>query len=278
MLDSQPDSPERYYEDEYRDRHGPVLGVHSDYGEMFDAYVRYQAGRVNLLKPWLRPNMRLLEVGCSTGHFLYNVKDLVTEVVGVDYDSAAAAFAAGACGCTTFGGDIRDSGVPLHSFDVVCAIQVMEHVKDPIAFLSTLGQYLKPGGIVYVEVPNLDEALLSVYEESSYRSFYFHDAHLFYLTRRSLLTVMQRAGFSGEVHYLQDYNLFNHLHWLTRHAPQASCHPGMATPRLPLASNQDAALAREVNAWLTTVDAQYKAILAKHGATDNLSFIGTVGA
>jgi 2-polyprenyl-3-methyl-5-hydroxy-6-metoxy-1,4-benzoquinol methylase len=275
ILELQPEQRREYYEGEYRDRHGPRIGQRSGYQEIFDSYVRYQGERVKLLRPWLAPGQRLLDVGCSTGHFLYNVKDLVDEVAGIDYDPAAAAFAAEACGCETFSGDLEASGLEPESFDVVTSIQVMEHVEDPVEFAATLGRYLKPGGTVYVEVPNLDDALRAAYREPAYSSFYFHEAHSWYFTASSLRAVMERAGFvDGEIHHLQDYNFLNHLHWLTHHGPQESCHPGLAPPSLPVTGDASGPLVDEVNAWLAAIEEGYRALLAKHGATDNVAFIG----
>ncbi len=33
-----------------------------------------------------------------------------------------------------------------HSFDVVCCMEMLEHVADPAAFLGVLGRLVKPGG------------------------------------------------------------------------------------------------------------------------------------
>lgn len=276
MLRDAPSNLEKYYNEEYHKSHGPRLGQLSSYAEMFDSYVNYQAQRVELLKPWLKPSTRLLDVGCQTGHFLYNIKDFVGEVVGVDYDSGAAAFAAKICNCTTFGGDLNKSGFAPASFDVVCSLQTMEHVDDPIAFAVMLGKYLKPGGIIYIEVPSLSDPLLSVYDVSAFRSFYFHEAHLFYFNARSLMTVMSKAGFTGRIHFTQDYNFLNHIHWSFKGKPQSSCHDGLGRPKLPVAGASACSqeLLEDLQAWIEASDQQYKAILEKHGATANISFIG----
>lgn len=274
MLEVEPEDLRVYYDKDYRELHGPKLGTRADYQEIFEAYVDYQGSRVELLRHWLTPETRLLEVGCSTGHFLYNVKDMVGEVVGVDYDHEAAAYAAEVCGCETFGCDLAEAELPHRSFDVVCAMQVMEHVGDPIAFARLLHEYVKPSGTVYVEVPNLRDALLAVYSEEAYRLFYFHEAHLFYFTASSLAAVMQQAGFRGEIRYFQDYNFLNHLHWLLRKQPQDSNRPGMGPPRLPVSGELGKAVRAYLEPWLEKVDHEYRELLAHHGATDNVAFIG----
>lgn len=275
ILDAESGDLKQYYERDYRELHGPRIGVRSDYEEIFEAYVDYQGQRIEMLRPWLEPEARLLEVGCSTGHFLYGVKDLVGEVVGVDYDSGAAAYAAKKCGCRTYGGDLAESGQPERSFDVVCAMQVMEHVDDPVGLAELLRRYLKPEGIVYVEVPNLRDPLLSVYGVEAYRSFYFHDAHMLYMTERSLRTIMERAGFEGGVRFMQDYNLLNHVHWVVAQRPQESNRPGMGPPVLPLRGELAAEVRDELGELLARSDREYRELLARHGATDNMAFIGS---
>jgi 2-polyprenyl-6-hydroxyphenyl methylase/3-demethylubiquinone-9 3-methyltransferase len=41
-----------------------------------------------------------------------------------------------------------------HSFDVVCCMEMLEHVADPAAFLATLGRLVKPGGALFVSTLN----------------------------------------------------------------------------------------------------------------------------
>lgn len=275
MLGQPPsDNLKAYYDDIYRRRHGPVLNQPSSYREIFDAYVPHQAPRIELLRPWLTPTARVLEVGCSTGQFLYHVKPLVREVVGVDYDSGAARFAAEICQCTTFGCGLEEANLAPASFDVVCAIHTLEHARDPVEFARMLGRHLKPGGVVYVEVPNLRDPLLSVYPCAAFRSFYFQEAHLFYFSPASLTAAMIRAGFEGAIRCRQDYHFVNHLHWLLLGKPQTSSHEAVGSPKLSLAEQADPALRRELARWLEAADRQYKALLVKHGYADNLIFLG----
>jgi SAM-dependent methyltransferase len=272
MLQDRPEDLRKYYDEEYRRSHGPRPNQTSSYQEIFESYVHYQTQRVDLLRPWLNPGVRLLEVGCSTGHFLYNIKGLVGEVVGVDYDSGAAKFAGNICKCTTFGCGLDETGLEHASFDVVCAIHTMEHTEDPIGFVAMLSRYLKPEGIIFIEVPSLNDPLLSIYDNSFYRDFCFQESELFYLSPRSLMTVMNRGGMDGKVYFTQCYNFLNHLHWILVGKPQPSNHEGLGSPKLPISIDEK--LRGELETWLEEVDKQYKAILVKHGLTENITFIG----
>ena len=150
----------------------------------------------------------------------------------------------------------------------------MEHVPDPIAFVSELTTYLKRGGLLFVEVPNLDDPLLSVYDVELYHTFFFHKAHLFYFTGPSLTAVMERAGVRGEVTYTQHYNVMNHLHWASVQRPQPNPHAGLGIAALPLRGGLDDSARAELDAWAAEADVAYKRVLARNGLTDNLSFLG----
>jgi SAM-dependent methyltransferase len=41
-------------------------------------------------------------------------------------------------------------------FDVVTAIEVIEHIESPIGFLRNVGRLLAPGGIAVITTPNVD--------------------------------------------------------------------------------------------------------------------------
>lgn len=263
-----------FYDDEYRKLHGPKLGVQTSYQGFFDTYVGYQQERLDLLKPHLKPSDRLLEVGCATGYLLYHLKQRVGEVIGVDFDSEAAAFASKVCDCVTFGTGLEQSGLAEKSFDVICAFQTLEHVPDPVLFLKMLGRYLKEDGKLVIEVPNLHDPLISLYDNEKYKPFYYHKAHLFYFSGNALTHTLQQAGFTGQVHYAQDYNFLNHLHWTLLNQPQVSCDDGLGKPRLPFAKQLSEKARHDMESWLDETGRHYKKVLSENQLTDNITFIG----
>jgi SAM-dependent methyltransferase len=51
-------------------------------------------------------------------------------------------------------GEFETSGVPAQAYDAAYAYNVVEHVREPVAFLSALARALKPNGVFWAVTPN----------------------------------------------------------------------------------------------------------------------------
>ncbi|MFZ3473866.1 class I SAM-dependent methyltransferase [Streptomyces sp. 4.24] len=107
----------------------------------------------------LRPGMAVLDVGCGPGTITADLAELVGpggRVTAVDAApdvvEQAAAYAKER-GLATIGfatADVHALDFPDHSFDVVHAHQVLQHVGDPVQALREMRRVCRPGGIVAV--------------------------------------------------------------------------------------------------------------------------------
>jgi 2-polyprenyl-3-methyl-5-hydroxy-6-metoxy-1,4-benzoquinol methylase len=123
------------------------------------------------------PQGRLLDVGCATGVFLEHARHAY-EVEGVELNAATADMAR-ARGLRVTTGRLAD--LPGEAcFDVVTLLQVIEHIVDPAALLREVARLLAPGGVVYLNTPNVDSA--------SFRLFRDRHAHVSSFVHVSLLT------------------------------------------------------------------------------------------
>lgn len=265
---------ELYGSKEYRKKAGPVIGKPATSQQIFDTYYPVMSGRLAKVKKYLGKNKRVLDIGCSAGHFLATVKPFVKEAVGIELSRDNAAFVRKKLGLKVYTTPIEETDLPKGHFDVIFCLQTFEHIPDPAHFLESLRPYLKKGGVVYVEVPNRDEGTLSLYHNKAYDDFYYHDAHLFYYNPKTLARMFKKAGYVGEVLPFQWYNFVNQMHWLLANGPQRSGFDGLKDPELVTDSNVPKKVRDEFNAFIRRADRDYKNLLEKHLRSDQIVFVG----
>lgn len=261
-----------YQTEEYRKKHSPTLGKAMTAREIFEMNVPLQAYRISKIRHLLGKSKKVLDVGCSTGHFLYAIRSHVKTVTGIELNKTHAAFARKK-GITVYDTPIQETRIAKEYFDIIFLHHVLEHIEKPKEFLASLRPYLSKGGRFVVEVPNVDDPLLSVYTVPSYRQFYFHDAHLFYYSHKTLLRMLQASGFHGKVEGFQLYNFLNHMHWLSTGKPQPNATIALGTPQLPFQVSGNKTK-KDINNWVKKIDLEYRALLEKRLISDCLLFIG----
>ena len=124
------------------------------------------------IPPWLRhqqaaryswvtafaSNKRVLEVGCGGGSGCHEILAAgATEVTGVDVDVEAVELARQNFNSPQLKFDVvQDAVLPVHdaTFDVVVALETVEHVKDDRSFVEELARALRPGGELLLSTPN----------------------------------------------------------------------------------------------------------------------------
>lgn len=144
------------------------------------------------------PPYRILDVGCSGGRLAENLRAAGHLVVGVDQAEVPGVrqrvdrFIVA---------DLKD-GIPKAAgdgYDVVIAGDVIEHLPSPIDLLRDAARVLRPGGQVYLSVPNFSHwypRLRVVAGGFGYdRRGILDETHLRFFTRRSLRRLVRAAGF-----------------------------------------------------------------------------------
>ncbi len=145
----------------------------------------------------------VLELGCATGYMSAFLKERKgCRVVGVDIEADALEKAAPHCVRTVCADVDRPewrAELDGERFDVILCADIIEHLKDPEAFLHSLRDLLKEDGKLLASVPN--GAHVSVRLELLQGQLVYEDTglldrtHLHLFTHQSLLAMVSRAGY-----------------------------------------------------------------------------------
>jgi len=96
---------------------------------------------------------RLLEIGCGTGHNLPMLGEF-GQVDALEIDPIARGMAEKRLGRTVLSSPLPAiEGVPDDTYDMVAALDVIEHIPDDAAALEGIARVLKPGGKLLMTVP-----------------------------------------------------------------------------------------------------------------------------
>lgn len=99
------------------------------------------------------PRAEILEIGCGTGGNL-GMLSTFGRVQAMEYDNTARAIAAGLGICSVVAGGLPEP-VPFDdgTFDLICLLDVLEHIKDDRAALARSARLLNASGRLLVTVP-----------------------------------------------------------------------------------------------------------------------------
>jgi SAM-dependent methyltransferase len=135
----------------------------------------------------------LLEVGCGYGYLLDEARSFFRHRVGTEFSPEAAAHAR-ETGADVFLGGVDE--LPRDAkFDCALAIQVIEHIYDPITFMTGLVSHVRPGGSVLLATPDIGGALRKAMGKS-WPSFKVPE-HVVYFDFDTLKRLMVGAGLAS---------------------------------------------------------------------------------
>ena len=211
-------SKQREYYEGYWKRGGMVYGPQLEDKKDF---IRRHVGK----------GKKVLDIGCGEG-YVSSVLVRDNEVFGLDIAESAI-------------GEAREKGIkaslsnlenipyPEKSFDVVLALDILEHLFDPVSVLRDANRVLKDDGFLLVSVPNaaniysrlnfiLTGEFTDAAEISEIRSpeFLFSE-HIRFFSAKKIRKTLQPTGFEIKFfhYYLQPYFVnspYTRFNWLLR--------------------------------------------------------------
>jgi SAM-dependent methyltransferase len=149
---------------------------------------REALARARQLDGLLSPGARTLDFGAGSGEFVALMLDRDHDAHGFEPGETYAKHARERLGERIRHTNWQDASYG-PEFDLVTCFHVLEHLSTPIAALERMAQWLKPGGRIYLEVPEMESTL----ERKGFGSLHF--AHVLGFNHHNLSLAAARVGF-----------------------------------------------------------------------------------
>ncbi|MBL7864396.1 MAG: class I SAM-dependent methyltransferase [Cyclobacteriaceae bacterium] len=137
---------------------------------------------------------RLLDIGCGSGWFMYEMREKGWEVMGVE-PSHAGAETGRKANLDIHEGDLLSTSYSSDYFDYIRLNHAFEHIPDPAEVLTEIRRILKPGGKVFIGVPNV-----ASFNAKVFRQYWYYlgaPVHTFNYSHRTLPMLAKKLGFKN---------------------------------------------------------------------------------
>ena len=203
-----------YQSEEYRNFYNNSSNI-SDYIKVHDDE---QPPRLAKLGSSFFRDKIVLDFGCGGGAFLDLTSGIAAKTIGIEpfegYHQSLKNR-----NHQIFSNSKQAKKEYANKIDAIVSFGVLEHVENPQDYLKDAFELLKKGGKMYIETDNLDDILMKL-EISSFHSFFYRTAHLWYFDSNTLEALVKKTGFSDiKMSFRHNFDLSNTFLWLRDNKP-----------------------------------------------------------
>lgn len=143
--------------------------------------------------PKLPPKAMVLDVGCGSGEWLYQMKRQGFQVYGCDVSMDAVELGNNIADLNIFCGQLIDNTYDDNIFDFIRLNHSFEHMNNPNETLNEIHRILKKEGLLFIGVPNTSGLWNRMFKEYWY--YLGAPIHVYNYSARNLCYLLKKHGF-----------------------------------------------------------------------------------
>ena len=216
-----PQEEKREYDNDSTVRFGGT-SIGTDFDAMRVKFSEWTKQHVDIYFDMLQNYENVLEIGSGYGFFmemLNNNPERKFNIEGIEIGQFRLDNFVG--GAPVHNINVLTDDIPqalYQKYDCVICMHVLEHISQPVLFLEKVKGFLKPGGNVIFEVPNINCFLGEISAE--YKSFMYIYDHCSYYSQDTLRLVFEKAGYNVKnICTYELYSIENHCRWVREGVP-----------------------------------------------------------
>lgn len=140
-------------------------------------------------------NGKLLEIGSGYGQFIWIAQNAGFECEGIELGIEAADYAKNKYNLKISNNPLTENSYEKNSFDIIVMFHVFEHLTNPKEIMENCLKFLKPGGKLIIEIPDIEYVRKFGSHQHKINSLHF-PFHVGFYKRSALKNILADTGFS----------------------------------------------------------------------------------
>jgi 2-polyprenyl-3-methyl-5-hydroxy-6-metoxy-1,4-benzoquinol methylase len=166
----------------------------------YDDYTEHATGlkevfedNMRVIEAFVQPPASILDVGCAFGYFIEVASSRGWNAEGIEISAFASETAREKTGAAVHTGTLSNTMIDSASFDVVTMWDSLEHTLDPSAELQEVFRILKPGGYLFMTLPNAGSTSARLMGSHWY-GFKSAAEHNYFFSPHTIGRMLEKAG------------------------------------------------------------------------------------